>query len=219
MSRIAEPASANDRLKARFREGFAASLIAATLLHLLVFQLFPEMTAEVWADAGAEVVVLTPLEEIPLPAAPEELTRPVRPVITTDVTVDETLPVVDFDRVAELPPPPPPPTTTAAGSASMITPFTVAPRLIDPEGFQRALERAYPGALRDARIGGRVELLIDIDEEGRMLAARLGTSSGYEGLDRAALDLAERMRFTPALNGDRRVAVTVQIPVEFRVRR
>ena len=57
-----------------------------------------------------------------------------------------------------------------------------------------------------------------ISEEGLVLEAAVTGSSGYARLDEAALGLVDVMRFSPALNRDREVAVWVELPIEFRIR-
>lgn len=64
-----------------------------------------------------------------------------------------------------------------------------------------------------------VTLQLQVDVDGSVSTARVGTSSGYPLLDDAALTLAPGMRFRPAMNRDRPVSVLVSITVEFRVRR
>jgi len=212
--------TANEKLKDGFEGVMGASLIAAIVGHMLVFQFFPEMTTEDWRRAAVAAVTLEPLGDVALPVAPEPIARPAVPVISDDVSVATTLPRMDWFEPAK--PPPPPPSLDRGAEGRQVTAFvvfTVAPVLLDPEGFQRALRRAYPQSLRDAGVGGTVELHVQIDTEGRVVGATIGTSSGYERLDRVALDLTDGMRFRPALNRDKRVAVLVSIPIEFRVNR
>ena len=98
------------------------------------------------------------------------------------------------------------------------TPFTVAPVLRNREEVARALRANYPAVLAQAGVGGTAILWFLIDEEGRVLDAEVKESSGQPMLDRAALDVARIMRFSPALNRDRKVRVWVQLPVEFSTR-
>lgn len=96
-----------------------------------------------------------------------------------------------------------------------LVPMTVVPRVLNEPAVIRALERAYPPMLRDAGIGGEVHVWFFIDEDGYVLRRLLDRSSGHELLDRAALEVAEIMKFSPALHRDRRVAVWVSIPIRF----
>lgn len=219
MTSECRPRSANDRLKERFGDLVASSLIAATVVHFLVFQMWPEMTVSDWSTPAARDLAVVELPTIPLPAPPDPLPRPVRPVISESADVTATIEVVDFDRAGELQAPAPPPNIDSATDARGFVVLEVMPRLINPDEFQRALLRAYPQSLRDAGIGGTVSLDIHVDEEGRALEGRVRVGSGYVRLDEAALGLIDVMRFAPAVNRDRRVAVWVTVPIEFRSRR
>jgi len=106
----------------------------------------------------------------------------------------------------------------AIDEAPAFTPFTVAPTLKNRDDIARALEREYPPMLRDAGIGGSVNVWLFIDEQGQVQDVRINKSSGFEALDDAALRVGSRMEFTPALNRDERVVVWVSIPITFQVR-
>jgi len=210
--------TANDRLKQRFQSMLALSFLCATALHLFVFELWPEMQAEAWAKPGQEVVEILQLRDIVIPQKPADARRPAAPVMSANVTAEETLPVIGFEEYADFPPPPVATATVSGDGGTAFTPFTVAPTLENPVEVQRALERVYPASLRDAGLGGTVSLMVHIDAAGQVLEAQVGDGSGYPPLDQAALGLADIMRFRPAMNRDKRVAVWVRIPLTFRVR-
>ena len=75
--------------------------------------------------------------------------------------------------------------------------------------------RYYPPLLRDAGIGGTVNVWFFIDETGRVQRTLIHQSSGYDAFDEAALQVADQMEFTPAYNRDQRVKVWVSIPIKF----
>lgn len=100
----------------------------------------------------------------------------------------------------------------------VFTPYTVAPDLRNREEVGRALEREYPPLLRDAGIGGTVVVYLFIDEEGAVQNTRVHTSSGHTSLDEAALRVGDVMRFSPAMNRDKKVPVWVSLPITFQVR-
>jgi protein TonB len=214
----AEPAaiSANERLKSGEGTRLWSSLVVATVLHALLFQLWPDMYAQVPQDAGEAAQVLALPPDVQIPEAPQPLARPLRPVASADVPIDAVPPVVAWTDVPDLPPPPPKPAGGEPGRVRPFTPYTVAPSLANRGEMHRALEREYPPSLRDAGIGGTVALLLHIDEQGRLLEAEVGTSSGFAALDQAALRVAHVMRFRAALNRDKKVAVWVVVPVTFR---
>jgi TonB family protein len=96
------------------------------------------------------------------------------------------------------------------------TPYTVRPEIKNREEMARALEREYPPLLKDAGIGGTVEVWFHLDETGRVLNTLINESSGHLALDEAALVVARGLEFTPALKRDRRVPVWVSLPLRFR---
>ena len=91
----------------------------------------------------------------------------------------------------------------------------VPPRLRNPDEVRRTLQRNYPPILRDAGIGGTVNVHIWLDENGEIVRSRIGQSSGHPSLDEAALRVVEIMRFAPAQNRDRAVRVIVNVPIHF----
>lgn len=110
---------------------------------------------------------------------------------------------------------PPPPAHNQTENGPVFTPFTVAPKLVNAEEVQRALQRNYPPLLRDAGVGGSPEIWFYISPAGKVLKTQLNKSSGYQQLDQAALAIAGLMRFSPALNRDTPVAVWVSLPITF----
>lgn len=106
-------------------------------------------------------------------------------------------------------------TAEDVAAAPTFTPFTVAPRLKNRDEVAKALQRYYPGMLRDAGVGGKVVVWFFIDENGKVQKHQVKQSSGHDALDQAALRVADIMEFTPALNRDQHVPVWVALPVSF----
>jgi protein TonB len=106
----------------------------------------------------------------------------------------------------------------AIGETPSFTPFTVAPTLRNRDDVGRALEREYPPLLRDAGVGGKVEVWIRISDAGVVEAVQVNQTSGHPALDEAALKVGQVMQFTPAMNRDKQVPVWVSIPITFQVR-
>jgi len=212
-----ETATANEKLKQSFGNWFWGSVIAATLVHFAVFSLWPDMTA---ADIAFEADELEAIElppEIEIPPPPEAIARPATPVIS-DAVIEEDItiaPTTFEDNPVEDLPPPPDATETDVSAAPTFTPFTVRPDLKNTNEVRRALEREYPPLMRDAGIGGTVNVWFFINEEGRVLRNQVQQSSGHKALDDAALKVADIMEFTPALNRDKRVQVWVAFPITF----
>ena len=64
----------------------------------------------------------------------------------------------------------------------------------------------YPALARSRGWQGEVELWVHVAADGRVLEARVNDSSGFELLDRAAVDTVGRWRFHPARIGKTPVA-------------
>ena len=120
--------------------------------------------------------------------------------------------------VEDLPPPPDEVTTTDISAAPTFTPYTVQPDIKNRSEIARALEREYPPLLRDAGIGGTVQVWFFINEEGRVQRTQVNSSSGHKALDDAAINVANIIEFTPALNRDKRVPVWISLPITFVTR-
>ncbi len=103
-------------------------------------------------------------------------------------------------------------------SALQRTPrITTAAFLTNRWEVEDALRRAYPRALRRARIAGRVILDITIDESGHpdVTASRVVESTNDE-LSQAALRVVPVMTFSPAVLDDGRTTrTTLRMPFDF----
>jgi len=98
------------------------------------------------------------------------------------------------------------------------TPWTVQPDVRNRDEVERALEREYPPLLRDAGIGGTVDVWFFIDEVGKVVRTQVDKSSGHQALDEAALEVARMIQFTPALNRGKAVPVWFTLPITFSTR-
>jgi periplasmic protein TonB len=214
--------TANDRFKSGFGDWFWYSIAMAALFHLVLFAFWPEMTAADYTGTTDELSAIDLPPEIEIPPPPEQIARPATPVVSAaDIDEDITIAPTTFDSnpIENLPPPP----SASAGSddisrAPTFTPMTVRPELQNSAEIQRVLIRNYPPLLRDAGIGGTPIVWFFIDENGRVLKTQLSKSSGYPALDEASINVAQQMRFSPALNRDKKVQVWVEIPIVFTAR-
>ena len=213
--------TANERFKRSFGAWFWGSMIVATVAHFCIFAFWPEMTAE---DVSINTEQLEAIElppEIEIPPPPEQIARPATPVIAAaDINEDITIAPTTFEDnpVEDLPPPPDEVSDTDISAAPTFTPFTVRPDIKNRAEVARALEREYPPLLRDAGIGGTVQVWFFIDEEGRVQNTQVNESSGHKALDDAAIEVAEIIEFSPALNRDKRVPVWISLPITFTTR-
>ena len=106
----------------------------------------------------------------------------------------------------------------AIQAGPVFTPMTVRPEIRNRPDVIAALMREYPAALRDAAIGGTVEVWFFISDEGGVVDRRISKSSGQPQFDAAALRVADVFRFTPAMNRDEPTQVWIQVPITFQVR-
>lgn len=74
---------------------------------------------------------------------------------------------------------------------------------------------AYPGLARKRGYEGTTILRVLVNETGLVDTVRVATSSGYELLDKAALQAIAGWSFAPATRNDRPVTMWVMIPVRF----
>jgi protein TonB len=219
-STLADFETENDRFKRSFSSWFWGSMIAATVVHFMLFQFWPTLTAEDVSFTVEELETIELPPEIEIPPPPEQISRPATPVMAAaDIDEDITIAPTTFEEnpVEDLPPPPTEAVVDLA-AAPVFTPMTVRPEIRNRNAVMTAMERAYPPILRDAGIGGQVVVWFFISEEGQVLDKRVSQSSGHTQLDNAALEVADVYRFTPALNRDQKVKVWIQIPITFQVR-
>lgn len=97
----------------------------------------------------------------------------------------------------------------------VLTPFTVAPRLLNRDDVLRANEQEFPPHLKAAGVEGTVRVWFLIDDEGKVLSRMIDEGSGNEELDAAALRVAQVPRFSRALNHDEPVYVWISVPIRF----
>ena len=209
----------NDRFKKSFGSWLWGSMIAATVLHFMLFHFWPTLTVTDVSFTAEELKIIELPPEIEIPPPPEAISRPATPVIATaeiddDITIAPTTfadnPIDDLLL---------PPTKEAPdiSVAPVFTPMTVRPEIRNRAEIQQALMTEYPAMLRNTGIGGTVEVWFFISKEGRVLDRRVFESSGYVQLDEAALKVADVFRFTPALNREKIVQVWIRFPIEFQV--
>lgn len=76
----------------------------------------------------------------------------------------------------------------------------------------------YPPTLFAQKVQGNVTLRIFIDSTGTVLSdsTSVEESSGYPGLDSAAVRGTEALRYQPATLGGRPIGVSILLPVYFR---
>lgn len=195
--------------------GLGAGLLLSALVHAAAALLvaFPRPATGPAAQSGRSVLRLEAPPTVEVPAAPAAIRRPAPPR-PGEVAVEGrpgSEPTLDPARspIASDAPEPPNVRVAAPEERSALAPPDVGPLLEGRETFRRKLERFYPERLRSRGEGGVVELRLFVDARGGVSRVRVVGSSGRPELDRAALRLADELRYLPALNRDRSVGVWV----------
>jgi protein TonB len=213
--------TAYERFKRHLTDWIAIGVILSVAAHYALFTLFPTLRAADISYGGGEItaVALPPVVNVPPP--PQQIARPATPRVgTADITEDVTIAPTTFEAnpIQNLAPPPRPARASPRDDLPRFIPYDTPPKLLNPEEIRELLQRDYPAALREARVEGKVIIWAYVDIEGRVGTARVQQSSGFAAMDRAALEVAREMRFSPALNRDKKTPVWVQQSIVFQTR-
>lgn len=210
--------TANDRFKERCNACLWGSIILATIVHFGVIRFFPTLTAADVAYGVTEFEAIELPPEIEIPPPPEQIPRPAVPVVaSTELEEDVTIAPTTFEENPVESLPPPPSDVERLIDRPVFTPYTVAPRLLDPQRAQRIVSQKYPPIMRQAGLGGTTRIWAFIDAAGGVKRCVVRESSGYEEFDHAAIAAMMEFEFEPALHFDRRVAVWIDMPIKFVV--
>ncbi|GGE17104.1 hypothetical protein GCM10011529_24470 [Polymorphobacter glacialis] len=217
---VAEPAAPVAGRRAEYtgtKPNFAviSGLVAAHAL-LLVVLVQTNIVQLDQPEAKPLVVALMPMDEPPPPPPAEPIVTPIEVVIPT-MTAPE--------RVIEVPAPPaqmavtdvpaPPPQTVVFAAVKPSAPASGPATAADLSSTMiEAVPPRYPIESRRRREFGAVLLMVLLRADGRVDNVSVSRSSGFERLDRAALDAVRRWRWSPTLRGGEAMMVrgVVEIP-------
>lgn len=159
-----------------------------------------------------------PRPEMARPETPRPLDKPVpRPIEKKQLLASKT--PAPASEAATAPVPPPAAEAAPALPSAAVTEAPLAP-VIPPSFVAAYLDNpapAYPDASYRRGETGRVMLAVHVSDEGRADDVKVAHSSGFERLDKAALDVVKRWRFAPARQGDKPLAAWVQVPIAFEL--
>ena len=192
-------------------------LAALWALHQGLLQRMVEVVVPIMAISQAEPPppppkplqpVLTPptTPQPPAPATPEP------PAVLAAPTAAPTAPAVP--AAAPAPPPPPAPPATAPVPSAPPPPAKVEL----PTSKADYLHNPPPDYPRmSKRLGeqGKVVVKVLIGEDGRAQKVERLTTSGFERLDKSAMEAAMRWRYVPGKRGGVAEAMWYQVPIQF----
>ncbi len=138
-------------------------------------------------------------------------------VAATELEEDLTIAPTTFEENPVESLPPPPADVERLIDRPVFTPYTVAPRLLNPRRAQRIVRQKYPKIMEQAGIGGTSRLWAFIDATGVVRRCVVRETSGYDELDRAAIEAMMEFEFEPALHMDKSVPVWIDMPIIFTI--
>ena len=75
----------------------------------------------------------------------------------------------------------------------------------------------HPRELLRRRIEASVRLKVRVGISGKVTSIQIAQSSGYEAMDKSAVEAVRRWEFTPGRRNGQPMAMTVMVPIEFRI--
>lgn len=115
------------------------------------------------------------------------------------------------------------PSKPSTSSASLAPPKTAAEKKDSTASlvararplYDRRPPLKYPSVARRRGYQGAVVLEVLIDKDGKVADLKVLKSSGYQVLDRAAIQWVQKWAFVPAMQGDEKIEAWVEVPVRF----
>lgn len=205
-------------LKFKYKKVIELALALALIICIILFQAFKKLEHKkvdkevVLQKIEAEEIPQTQQEKLPPPPS-----RPAVPIesesddIPDDVTIDDT--DIDFE---DLPPPPPPPPAEDE-AATFFVAYDEPPQPIGGFGAIQS-KLVYPEIARKAGIEGQVTIYAHIDEKGNVKDTKILVPLGNSGCNEAAVAAIKAVKWKPAKQRDKPVAVWVSIPVKFKLK-
>lgn len=146
-----------------------------------------------------------PAKPEPLPVVKPEIENVVQPL-------DEPMPQLDIQEPmvapADVPMAPSENAIAASSTPSAASQDLKTATRVDP---------LYPPASRRAGEEGTVRVRVLVDEKGRPKEVQVAHSSGFAGLDEAAVAAVRKWRFVAATNGEGPISVWTQVAVTFKL--
>ena len=214
---------------------FLAVLVFSFVAHSLLLQLRPlgvdpAEVALVEPSVSIEVVLIEPTPQptpkpIPQPTpepTPEKILATEKPAPPPAAIPKPTAPPAPTPKPSPVPQstPRPRPTATPATTSRATPPPRPSGAVVEaaPDA-RRNPPPIYPETARRNGWEGRVLVRATITTLGTVSAASIVGSSGYGVLDSAAVSAVRRWRFRPKTVGNQPVESTIEVPIDFSLRR
>jgi protein TonB len=201
--------TAEQKLKNQYPRIFRLSVLAAIVLHAIMFLILPEWEPQPYQlreKRSFEAIEIPDQFKIPPPPkeeVKEQIPTEIEP--SEDASEEETIASTELDVEAppELPPAPQRPGYFVA--------FDEPPQVI------HQVQPEYTELGRMSELEGLVMLQVGIDEFGNVIEATVVQSLGA-GLDEAAVKAVKQWKFRPAKQRDMPVPVQIYVPIRFTLR-
>ena len=197
--------TAESILRSRYYRYLEVSTAFAVVVHAVVFFAWPPYVPRPYQIQERKLEVLNLPEGIDIPPPPAEVERPELPQeaeISADVSEEATIAPTEFNPFA-------PPVIPSRPEPEAFYAFDSPPEVL------RAVEPRYPDRAMEAEAEGEVLVEVIIDENGRVVSAKVIDSDTIDVLENAALEAAYKFLFKPARQGDVPVKCRVVIPFRF----
>jgi protein TonB len=199
--------TAESLLRSRYTRYLEIATAVAVVIHAVVFFLWPPYVPRPYQIPEKKLEVLNLPEAIEVPPAPEEVERPELPIaeealISDEVNEETTIAPTEFNPFA-------PPVIPSRPVPDAFYAFDSPPEVL------RSVEPKYPNRAREAEAEGDVLVEVIIDENGRVISAKVIDSDTIGALEDAAIEAAYKFLFKPARQGDVPVKCRVVIPFSF----
>jgi len=219
---------------------FYWAVIISIILHTLAALEIPGISFEKMKPKALVIELAPPKPEPPPPPPQPPKPEPVKPKVTPPPKpVVQNIPKPVVTKSPEVAPPPPPTVIAAAPKAEAPPPTFVAP-VATPEPPKPTVNQAdvdnaknqygnllsrevakhkqYPKIAQMRGWQGDVELDLQIDGSGNLVSSKVRTSSGFEALDKQALEMVKKAApFPLPPEALRAKTFNVIIPVSFKL--
>jgi len=192
-----------------------AGILTILALHAIVLFALVKLDVIPMAKAKPAPLVVELIAEPAPPPAIEQpepqpaVERPVESPVVTPPPIVQTAMAPPPTVVTSPVPPPPRPAPVAAPPAGPVSVANLDERMIEGDPPR------YPTESRRKKEQGTVVLRLLIGTDGRVQHVSVAESSGFERLDKAALDAARRWRWQPMLRDGAPVEVRGLMPIPF----